>query len=173
MISEEENKDLAPKDAISTIKEKDTELISQIVEETDVDKLKDLTHLFNAFQTKRKILRLNALNDVQDALVKQMKDRLEIYPNNFDNADISSWMKVVQQTIDSEIKHVDEIKDIPSITYQNNTQININNNGESLSRESREKITEILQQILESNNIRDVSEIDTTETNENNDSLED
>ena len=51
------------------VKEKDNELINAIMQESDVDRLKDLTHVFNAFQTKRQILRVNALNDVQDALV--------------------------------------------------------------------------------------------------------
>ena len=62
---------------IDTVKEKDNELIDTILQETDIDKLKDLTHVFNAFQAKRQILRVNALNDVQDALVAQMARRLQ------------------------------------------------------------------------------------------------
>ena len=57
------------KNLIEEVKSKDNALIDTILQEDNIDKLKDLTHLFNAYQTKRQILRVNALNDVQDALV--------------------------------------------------------------------------------------------------------
>ena len=132
---------------INTVKEKDNELIDTILQETDVDRLKDLTHVFNAFQAKRQILRVNALNDVQDALVAQMARRLQETPNNFNNNDIAMWMKTVQQTLDSAQNSVKSIDDVPAIVNQNNTQINVNVE-DNLSRESREKIMDALQAIL-------------------------
>lgn len=129
------------------VKEKDNELINAIMQESDVDRLKDLTHVFNAFQTKRQILRVNALNDVQDALVQQMARRLQEMPNNFNNADIASWMKTVQQALDSSHSSIKEIDDVPTIVNQNNTQVNINVE-DTLNKESREKVMNALQAIL-------------------------
>lgn len=158
---------------IDTVKEKDNELIDTILQETDIDKLKDLTHVFNAFQAKRQILRVNALNDVQDALVAQMARRLQETPNNFNNNDIAMWMKTVQQTLDSAQNSVKSIDDVPAIVNQNNTQINVNVE-DNLSRESREKIMDALQAILGSveNAGKEIVSYDDSEVQEDNNSLE-
>ena len=135
------------KNLIEEVKEKDNVLIDSILQEDNVDKLKDLTHLFNAYQTKRQILRVNALNDVQDALVAQMAARLQNLPNNFNNNDIAVWMKTVQQALDSTHEKIQEIDNTPTIVNQTNTQINVNVE-DTLSKESREKIMGALQAIL-------------------------
>lgn len=144
--------DKTPEELLPEVRKHDDQLVSQILQESDIDRLKDLTHAFNAFQTKRQVLRVSALNDVQDALVQQMADRLRQQPHNFDNKDIALWMKTVQQTMDSAKQEIDNIDDVPAITYQNNTQINVNVE-DTLSRESREKILDVLDQILKTSDI--------------------
>lgn len=148
----EEPQQTTVEDLLPAVRQHDDQLITEILQESDLDKLKDLTHAFNAFQTKRQILRVSALNDVQDALVQQMADRLRQQPHNFDNKDIALWMKTVQQAMDSAKQEIDSIDDVPTITYQNNTQINVNVE-DSLSRESREKILGVLNQILQTSDI--------------------
>lgn len=148
MIDEEkDNNSKEEESALTEIKQQDNDIISDIVKETDVDKLKDLTNLFNAFQIKRHVLRVNALNDVQDALAKQMLDRLSKYPDNFSNSDIATWMKTVQQAMESSQGSIEKVDTMPPIVHQNNTQVNINVE-DTLSRESREKILGILNKIL-------------------------
>lgn len=132
------------------VKQADIDLITQIVGESDTEKLKDLTNLFNAFQVKRNILRVNALNDVQDRLVQQMRDRLDKFPDNFSNGDIALWAKTVQSALDSTQGKIKEVESMPTIVHQNNTQVNINVE-DSLNRESRERILNALQLILSSN----------------------
>lgn len=149
-----ENETEKPSTSLDVIEETDSKLIEDILKETDVSKLKDLTHLFNAFQAKRQVLRINALNDVQDSLIKQMADRLAMQPHNFANADISAWMKVVQQVLDASQKGIEEIDNIPTITYQQNNQINVTV-GTELSRDSRDKVFNILQQLMK--NVEDTS----------------
>ena len=176
-MEEKENTNLEPLkedvDLISVVKEKDNELIDSIMQENDVEKLKDLTHVFNAFQTKRQILRTNALNDVQDALVQQMARRLQETPNNFNNNDIAIWMKTVQQTLDSTKNNIDSIDTVPTIVQQHNTQVNINME-DNLSRESREKIMDALQAILENVNNTDIDVVleNDNEVQEDNNNLE-
>ena len=146
------------KNLIEEVKSKDNALIDTILQEDNIDKLKDLTHLFNAYQTKRQILRVNALNDVQDALVQQMASRLQNLPNNFNNNDIAMWMKTVQQALDSTHEKIQEIDDTPIIVNQTNTQINVNVE-DTLSRESREKIMDALQVILGSVNNSEINDV--------------
>lgn len=155
-MSDEELKDLPadvhsnPRDLLPAAQEKQDEILSELVQADDMEKIKDLTHLFNAHQAKRNALRINALNDVQDALVQQMADRLKKTPDNFNNTDIANWMKTVQQVIDTSQKTVEQVDTIPAITYQqtNNTQVNVSV-VDSLSRESRTRITDAIQKILQ------------------------
>lgn len=137
------------------VQQQDNQLITQIVNEKDPDKLKDLTHLFNIFQTKRQLLRLNALNDIQDSLIEQMSLRLKQQPHNFANSDISAWVKVIQQSLDSTANDIKGIDNLPASITQNNTQINVSVEN-TLSKESRDKILEVLQTILQNNS----SEVD-------------
>lgn len=152
IVAQNQDQQLPSVELLPVVKQQDDKLISEILQESDVDKLKDLTHLFNAFQTKRQVLRVNALNDVQDALVQQMADRLREQPHNFANADIAAWLKTTQLALDSARRDIGTIDDVPTITYQNNTQINVNVE-DTLSRESREKILDVLNQILSSSKI--------------------
>ena len=155
-MSEEKLKDLPadtssnPRDLLPAAQEKQDEILSELVQANDMEKIKDLTHLFNAHQAKRNALRINALNDVQDALVRQMADRLKKTPDNFNNTDIANWMKTVQQVMDTSQKTVEQVDTIPAITYQqtNNTQVNVSV-VDSLSRESRTRITDAIQKILQ------------------------
>lgn len=160
------------KDLKSIAQNKQNEVLAKLVEEEDLDKIKDLTHLFNVNQTKRNALRVNTLNDVQDALVNQMLERLSKHPDNFDNRDIADWMKTIQMVIDNNSKSVAQVDDIPTITSQQNTQVNINI-VDSMSRESRERIMEVIEQlkngVLEDgiDDENDVIVEDITEENEN------
>lgn len=155
-MSDEEKKEQSTEVATTTkttlqeVKEHDEQLIEEILQETDAEKLKDLTNLFNIFQTKREVLRVNKLNDVQDALVQQMLDRLEQQPHNFDNKDIALWVKTVQLAKESSRQSLEKVETIPTIVHQNNTQVNINVE-ESLSRESRERVLSVLNTILGKN----------------------
>ena len=149
IIDKEENTSL------QAVRDKDDALVQKILQEDDVDNLKDLTRQFNVFQAKRQVLRVNTLNDVQDALVQQMLDRLEQQPHNFDNKDIALWVKTVQSAMESSKKGIEEVDAIPTIVHQNNTQINVNVE-DTLSRESREKILSVLDKILgEGGNVED------------------
>lgn len=155
-MSDEEKKEQSTevvtttKTTLQEVKEHDEQLIEEILQETDAEKLKDLTNLFNIFQTKREVLRVSKLNDVQDALVQQMLDRLEQQPHNFDNKDIALWVKTVQLAKESSRQSLEKVEAIPTIVHQNNTQVNINVE-ESLSRESRERVLSVLNTILGKN----------------------
>ena len=148
----------------SVARDKQNEALAKLLEEDDLGKVKDLTHLFNMHQAKRNALRINTLNDVQDALVKQMLDRLEKYPDNFNNKDIADWMKTVQMVMDTNNEKVEQLDSMPTIKYQQNNQVNVNV-IDGLSRESREKITNVLEALMNNiNNEEDVTVLENDET---------
>ena len=158
---EEEKKDL-----VLSAQQEEDKLINSIIEETDAEKLKDLTHLFNVYQTKRQALRMGALNDVQDALASQMLERLTRYPDNFSNGDIASWMKIVQGVIDSSRTSMEQIDSIPTITYQQNNNLNVTI-GSELSRESRERALEAVKMLLQGDNSEEDSNVIDVDESEN------
>lgn len=168
-----EEKDLNESTSLTPLEEmskNETALTDQILRENDVDKLKDLTHLFNAYQTKRQVLRINALNDVQDSLVQQMRERLNKRPDNFDNTDLANWMKTVQQVMDSSQKNMEQVDTIPAIINQQNNQINVNVDATpKLSRDSREKVLNVIQTILKNcentgnSSVYDLEEVSSSE----------
>lgn len=59
----EENKNLV---TISNIGEKETEIASKILNEDDLDEVKNLTRLFNLIQAKKNMLRVMNLNGLFD-----------------------------------------------------------------------------------------------------------
>lgn len=127
----------------------DKTIVDAILNATDADRLNDLTQVFNLFQTKRRMLQLSAMDDVKDSLIKQMKERLEKYPDNFDNADIANWFKVIHQSIDSSEDRITKAdKEIVTpILQNNNTNVNINVEN-TIPRESREKILDIIRGLI-------------------------
>lgn len=123
-------------------------IANQILEETDVDKVKALTELFNLNQRKKNVIRIIQLNELLDAVSDQIAQRIEQSPGSFDNDDLLSYMTVVQSSIDRAQKSVDMISDTPAIQVNTQNNVNITVNDDGLSRESREKVSFAIQQIL-------------------------
>lgn len=133
--------DTAPLDA------KSTQLAQQIMEETDIDKVKDLTNLFNLDMQKRNVARVLKMTDLLDQVTDQVLTRFERTPDNFSNEDLIKFMQVTENSIEKANKTLSQVDETPAIQYQQNNQVNINI-GDSLNRESRQKVTDTVQAIL-------------------------
>lgn len=103
--------------------------------------------VFNSFFKKRDILQKHAEYDLKDKLLERMTERLDKTPDNFNNSDLASWMKIVQQAIDSS-KESDQQSAAPAITYQQNNNVHVSI-ADTLSRDSRARITDAIQKILQ------------------------
>ena len=62
-----------------------TDLANQIINESDIDKVKNLTALFNLNQAKKNVLRVMKYNSLLDAISDQMTERIEQRPGEFSN----------------------------------------------------------------------------------------
>lgn len=123
-------------------------LSEKILKENNPDELKDLIELFNLNLKKKDIIRSEMLSDVQDRIVDQMSKRIETRPDEFSNADLLNYHKVVQDTLQKSDNNIDDIN-VPQI--QINQQFNVNNaDTDSFDKESRQRILSIVQAILES-----------------------
>lgn len=127
------------------------QLAQQIIDETDISKVKDLTALFNLNQAKKNAVRVLKLNSLLDNVSDKMIERFEKYPDNFSNKDLLDYMQVTQSAIDRANKYLGTVDETPAI--QMNQQININI-GQQFDRESRGKIAHAVNSML--NKIREM-----------------
>ena len=132
------------------------EMINSIMMEDDIDDLKDIVKLFNLNMKKRDLIRTSKLSEVQDKVVEQIAARVEDRPDNFSNDDLLKYYKTIQDTIAKTDTSLDKME-TPSI--QVNQQINVGTN--EFDRESRKRILDTVQQILQaSHDVIDVEEGD-------------
>ena len=123
------------------------DITKQLLEEQDIDKVKDLTAAFNLNVQKRNAVRVLKMNGLLDKVTDQIIERFEKNPHNFSNEDLLKYMQATEAAIEKATKNVNLIEDTPAIQLMQNNQVNINIE-QGLNRESRQKVTEAVQAIL-------------------------
>lgn len=131
----------------------------------DPNDLKDLTQLFNFNQAKKNLLRLQKLSVLNDDVVSKIERRLLERPDDFSNKDLLDYLQVINNVLDKQSKSQDDVLDKPMITYQQNNQVNVNM-ANDLTRESRDKITDLISEILNSDNLEDLQILENIEEND-------
>jgi hypothetical protein len=140
-VTEKDLIDILPLD------DSNSKLAQEIINEQNLEKVKDLTHLFNLNQAKKNVLRILKLNQLLDKVSDQMIERFDKTPDNFSNADLLNYMQVTQSAIDRANKSLNLVDETPAI--QVNTQVNvINNDMSSLDRDAKLRITDAVKGIL-------------------------
>lgn len=151
--------DLVPLD------EKTALIAQQILDEQDIDKVKDLTALFNLNAQKRNVMRVIKMNGLLDKVTDQVIERFEKYPANFSNDDLIKYMQVTENAIDRASKNLNLVEETPAIQLMQNNQVNINiDNG--LDRDSREKVLDAVKAILANATKPEPKVVDVTEIKE-------
>ncbi len=142
-------------------------LLADTLSEVDVDKTRQLVNLFNANESKKSMVRLNKLNTLYDNITTQMIKRFDNVPDNFSNDDLVKFLKVTQDAIEKTTNLMNKVNDAPEIQLQQNNQVNItvNNNGgqEGLDRASRDRILDVVKNILKQNQLQTVPKSDDEE----------
>lgn len=132
---------------LTTIDAKSKEVARKILEEDDIDKVKDLTALFNLNAQKRNVMRVIKMNDLLDKVTNQISDRFEKYPDNFTNDELLKYMQVTEAAIDRANKNLNLIEETPQIAMQQNNQVNINMTY-GIDEEGRGKVLDIINSVL-------------------------
>lgn len=126
-------------------------LISQIIAETDEQKTRDLTQLFNANQNKKTMVRVNKLSDLLDTITDQALARFTARPDEISNKELFDGLKVVQDLIERGQKQVSGAGEMPLIQVnQQNNEVTIGGYPSTLSRDSRERVKSAVLGLLES-----------------------
>ena len=124
-------------------------LINQIIAEKDLDKTRDLTHLFNINQNKKTMIRIDKLSGLQDDLVDQFVRRIAERPDEISNKELMDGIKIVQDIIERGQKQVEGVNETPFIQFnQQNNSVNIGDNGIQLNKESRDRVKNAVLSLL-------------------------
>jgi len=135
-----------------------SKIAQEIINENDVDSIKDLTHLFNLNQAKKNVIRVIKLNGLLDTVSDKIIERFEKYPDNFSSADLLNYLQVTQTAIDKANKNLNLVDDTPVIQVNHNNQLNVNI-IDTYDRESKERVLDYIKSVLaNSTDSNDVSE---------------
>ena len=125
-------------------------IIEQIIAETDEQKVRDLTHMFNANQNKKTMARVNKLSDLLDTITDQALERFTARPDEISNKELFDGLKVVQDLIERGQKQVSGAGETPLIQInQQNNEVNVGNTTSNLNRDSRERVKAAVMSILD------------------------
>ena len=124
-------------------------LINQIIAESDIEKTKDLTHLFNINQNKKTMIRIDKLSGLQDHLVDQFARRIAERPDEISNKELMDGIRIVQDIIERGQKQVEGVAQTPLIQFnQQNNSVNLGDSSTQLSKESRDRVKNAVLSLL-------------------------
>ena len=186
-FEEEATQESAPSTALTAVNAEDLNkesltLINQIIAESDIEKTKDLTHLFNINQNKKTMVRIDKLSGLQDHLVDQFAKRVAERPDEISNKELMDGIRIVQDIIERGQKQVEEVEQTPLIQFnQQNNSVNIGDDSTKLSKESRDRVKNAVLSLLSGLNkpvptdpgIEDPIATDLTETEDAGDTADD
>lgn len=125
------------------------ELIEKIIAESDDQKAKELTQLFNANQNKKTMVRVNKLSDLLDTITDQALTRFTQRPDEISNKELFDGLKIVQDLIERGQKQVSGAGETPLIQFnQQNNEVKIDGASSNLSRDSRERVKSAVLSLL-------------------------
>lgn len=125
-------------------------LIEKIIAETDEQKSKELTQLFNANQNKKTMVRVNKLSDLLDTITDQALARFTQRPDEISNKELFDGLKIVQDLIERGQKQVSNAGEAPLIQFnQQNNEVNLGGTSvNNLNRDSRERVKSAVLSLL-------------------------
>lgn len=121
-------------------------IAQRIMAESDVDKVRELTTLFNLNSQKRNVVRIMKMAGLLDKVTDQVIKRVEKTPDNFSNDELLRYMQAAEASIDKASKNLNLVDEAPTVVITNNTQINVADNG--LNRESRQRVFDAVKDIM-------------------------
>lgn len=124
-------------------------IAQQILDETELEKVQDLTHLFNVSQIKKQVVRTLAYNKLLDGITEQMQERVDKRADQFSNKDLLDYAKLMADNIDKAQKQIQTVDATPMIQInQQNNVVNVNGD-DVLDRDSRRRIMEAAKAAME------------------------
>lgn len=128
------------------------QILDRISQQSLIEKDKDinfdeLIKVFNANQLKKTMQRILKSNELLDKVTEEVSTRLENNKDDFTHQDLLNYMKVIQDSINNSQRNLSNQNEQLSKPLIQINQQNINT-GDSLSKESQEKILNVVDELL-------------------------
>lgn len=130
--------------------DKTNQLVDQLIKEDDPNKTKEMINLFNINIAKKNTLRVIKANEVLDKVNDEVYKRISERPDGITDKDLISYMNAAQLQIDKSLDKINSVGEIPVIQVNQDNSVNINV-GESLSKDSRDRVLKVVQELLKNN----------------------
>ncbi len=154
-----------------TLLDEEKELLNKISKVDTQQEFQEVFQLFDLNQKKKNLVRINKLNNLLDKVSDRAIERVESHPEEITNKELLDFMNVTSATIEKTTNNLFKENDMvatPIQINQNNIHVGESENNK-LTRESRERIFSVVNQILGKSMNNDVIEIDATSKEGNND----
>ena len=135
-------------------------LSKEIAKVSNKDELDFLYNKFKINDTKKNVFRMNKLNTLLDKVTDEAIARFDNRPGEMSNKEVIDYMNVIQNQIERSKETLDSIKEINAVQVNNTVNVNINNDSSTLSRESRERIIDVVKNILNSTKENTIIDVD-------------
>lgn len=145
--SENNSLSLNPVNA-KALDEESIRLINELIAENNLDKVKDLTYLFNVNQNKKTLARNNKLNELMDSLTGEAMNRVNNRPDEITSTELFTMMKITQELMEKGQKQASGINDVAPLIQINQQTNTVNTEGKSFTKESRNKIQNAVNDII-------------------------
>ena len=158
-VTAEEQKENLPAEVESrplTLSASKEEILKRVSETDSIDELKELANLFGISLTKKEIARASKESDLLDTLLARAEERIRDKGDYLSNDEILEFMKAFQGNINNSKKSLTNEIDTASVSITKN-EINVNvNTDTTLSRESRDKVLEVVNMLLKGSQTENV-----------------
>lgn len=153
--------------AIRDVVDKESvEIVNNIVVSKDDKELSEYIAKFNLNMSKKNLLRILRMNELQDLVCDEAIDRVENHPDELTHAELINYIKTTQDALNNAKKGADYSETVAPITVnQQNNTVNVNvTNDEGMDRRSKERIMQAVKKLL---NILDDNNAEQAEIIEN------
>lgn len=148
----------------ATLAKEGNDLTAQIVETNDTSKLNDLTKQFELNRRKKDIVRANKLSNLLTMIDDEIVNRIATGADFIENPDLVRYMQAAQEAINAGEQAGTQITQI-NINQSSNVSLNT---GTSLNRDSRKKVLDAVNEILQGlNNETDAIDVEAIKKEEN------
>lgn len=125
------------------------DLVNQLMVTTDSSDIEEIINLFNFNMKKKNILRVNTYNNLLDRITDEVVDRFEHHSDEFSNKELLDYLNSIQSFAYN--KQVSNDVSVPSITLNTINMTNNINNIDSIGIDSRKRIQDAIQKIINNN----------------------
>ena len=147
----EDNEELLPAEqSDNTLEERTKSIIQDLIDETDVEKVKDLTKLFNLNQVKKNAVRVVEVDKLIDNVLEKAEDRIENVPDEFSNKDYLDYLQVLHNIKEKDLKSINAIDETPLVQINQQTnEFTFTVGNSKISKDTQEKILDVVQKVMQ------------------------